>query len=324
MKTARISKGGQVTVPAEVRKRWGTTNLLVEDHGDAIVFRTDPGRPDRAPRWGRLRDRARPPTRCGRKAAPMKTGSSADDFARSAGDRFRCLRYDRLLAGRTGEGSRSSASLRSKRRRAPPQRCQPCRGHRQARSAVKGTLFDDVLERLIWLAAGGLEIVDTDFEVGAFAGFLRATHYRRKDNALSTADCHALATALVLEDSLATSDPALAATARYEDVTVIALPDSTGRRPSSRHVHGSDVPHRPDRSAFPFSGADPTRATSSCCATSADYGLARALGRRVEPPSESPYISGAATRRAARKGAGFVRTRAPLGRDLQKHRASSS
>ncbi len=96
---------------------------------------------------------------------------------------------------------------------------------------VRGIDFDDVLDRLMWLAAGGLEIVDVDLEIGAHAGFLRATHYRRGDNALSTADCHALATALALEDSLATSDPALASTARCEGVTVIALPDSKGVRP---------------------------------------------------------------------------------------------
>jgi AbrB family looped-hinge helix DNA binding protein len=42
MKTTRISRGGQITVPAEVRKRWGTTNLLVEDHGDSLVLRPIP------------------------------------------------------------------------------------------------------------------------------------------------------------------------------------------------------------------------------------------------------------------------------------------
>ena len=32
-------------MPAEVRKRWGTTNLLVEDHGDALVLRPIPADP---------------------------------------------------------------------------------------------------------------------------------------------------------------------------------------------------------------------------------------------------------------------------------------
>ena len=96
---------------------------------------------------------------------------------------------------------------------------------------VRGLPFEDVLDRLMWLAAGGLEIVDIDLEAGALAGFLRASHYRRRDNDLSIADCHALATALVLEDSLATSDPALAATALDEGVVVLPLPDSNGVRP---------------------------------------------------------------------------------------------
>lgn len=38
-KLQKISKGGQLSVPAPVRKRWGTTSVLVEDHGDALVVR---------------------------------------------------------------------------------------------------------------------------------------------------------------------------------------------------------------------------------------------------------------------------------------------
>jgi len=35
-------------VPADVRKRWGTTNLIVEDHGDSLVLRPIPEDPVRA------------------------------------------------------------------------------------------------------------------------------------------------------------------------------------------------------------------------------------------------------------------------------------
>jgi PIN domain nuclease of toxin-antitoxin system len=91
--------------------------------------------------------------------------------------------------------------------------------------------FDDVIERLTWLAAGGLEIADADLEIGAVAGFLRARHYRRRNQDISIADCYALATASVLEESLATSDQAVAAVARYEEIELVPLPDSTGRRP---------------------------------------------------------------------------------------------
>jgi bifunctional DNA-binding transcriptional regulator/antitoxin component of YhaV-PrlF toxin-antitoxin module len=50
MRFAYISKGGQVTVPAEVRKRWGTTRVVVEDLGDALVLRPIPADPIKAAR----------------------------------------------------------------------------------------------------------------------------------------------------------------------------------------------------------------------------------------------------------------------------------
>jgi PIN domain nuclease of toxin-antitoxin system len=96
---------------------------------------------------------------------------------------------------------------------------------------VRGMVFDDVIERLMWLAAGGLEIADADLEIAASAGFLRARHYRRRDQDVSIADCYALATASVLEEPLATSDQAVATVARYEEIELVALPDSTGDRP---------------------------------------------------------------------------------------------
>jgi bifunctional DNA-binding transcriptional regulator/antitoxin component of YhaV-PrlF toxin-antitoxin module len=40
-----ISKGGQVSVPAAVRKRWGTRNVLAEDRGDHLVLRPVPDDP---------------------------------------------------------------------------------------------------------------------------------------------------------------------------------------------------------------------------------------------------------------------------------------
>jgi bifunctional DNA-binding transcriptional regulator/antitoxin component of YhaV-PrlF toxin-antitoxin module len=40
-----ISKGGQVTVPAEVRKRWRTQTVLAEDRGDHMVLRPVPDDP---------------------------------------------------------------------------------------------------------------------------------------------------------------------------------------------------------------------------------------------------------------------------------------
>jgi bifunctional DNA-binding transcriptional regulator/antitoxin component of YhaV-PrlF toxin-antitoxin module len=40
-----ISSGGQISVPAAVRKRWGTRAVLAEDRGDQLVLRPAPDDP---------------------------------------------------------------------------------------------------------------------------------------------------------------------------------------------------------------------------------------------------------------------------------------
>jgi bifunctional DNA-binding transcriptional regulator/antitoxin component of YhaV-PrlF toxin-antitoxin module len=40
-----ISSGGQVSVPAAVRKRWGTRTVLAEDRGEELVLRPAPDDP---------------------------------------------------------------------------------------------------------------------------------------------------------------------------------------------------------------------------------------------------------------------------------------
>ncbi len=44
-KRLAISSGGQVSVPAAVRKRWGTRTVVAEDHGDHVVLRPVPDDP---------------------------------------------------------------------------------------------------------------------------------------------------------------------------------------------------------------------------------------------------------------------------------------
>lgn len=39
MKTVRLTRGGQVSVPADIRHRWDTSTLTLEDHGDHVVLR---------------------------------------------------------------------------------------------------------------------------------------------------------------------------------------------------------------------------------------------------------------------------------------------
>ncbi len=40
--TTMISKGGQISVPADVRRRWATSRLSVEDRGDELILRPIP------------------------------------------------------------------------------------------------------------------------------------------------------------------------------------------------------------------------------------------------------------------------------------------
>lgn len=90
---------------------------------------------------------------------------------------------------------------------------------------------DDVEEKLRWLTLGGLAILDVDEAIGIEAGRLHAVHYHRTRRPLSLADCVALAASLVRSEPLATSDPALAATARDVGVSVVGLLDARGHRP---------------------------------------------------------------------------------------------
>lgn len=85
-----------------------------------------------------------------------------------------------------------------------------------------------VVERLDWLVAGGLEVIAVDDSIARRAGAVRARHYHARQRPISLADCLALATALALDDVLATSDPHLLDTATAEGCRVRALPDSRG------------------------------------------------------------------------------------------------
>ncbi len=61
MRTVRISKGGQVSVPAEVRHRWKTSIVELDDRGDELVLRPAPEDPIAALR-GALADMDGPST----------------------------------------------------------------------------------------------------------------------------------------------------------------------------------------------------------------------------------------------------------------------
>jgi bifunctional DNA-binding transcriptional regulator/antitoxin component of YhaV-PrlF toxin-antitoxin module len=44
-KRMKISKGGQVSIPAPIRRRWETSTLTLEDQGDRIVLAPAPDDP---------------------------------------------------------------------------------------------------------------------------------------------------------------------------------------------------------------------------------------------------------------------------------------
>ncbi len=45
MSVATISRGGQISIPASIRRRWGTSRVIVHDEGDRIVLRPIPDDP---------------------------------------------------------------------------------------------------------------------------------------------------------------------------------------------------------------------------------------------------------------------------------------
>jgi len=87
-------------------------------------------------------------------------------------------------------------------------------------------------ERLGALLTESVTALTVDPGLAWSAGRIRAAHYRRKTAELSLADCVLLASAGP-EDEIATSDRAVAATARKLDITVIPLLDSQGGRPEA-------------------------------------------------------------------------------------------
>lgn len=68
MKQLRISRGGQVSIPAEIRHRWKTSRLSLDDRGGEIVLRPAPDDPIRALKGG----------------LPLSDGLTSDELRRIA------------------------------------------------------------------------------------------------------------------------------------------------------------------------------------------------------------------------------------------------
>jgi hypothetical protein len=62
MRTAKITAGGQLSIPAAVRRRWATSLVALEDQGDRLVVTPVPEDPIAAAR-GKLAGRIGPTTR---------------------------------------------------------------------------------------------------------------------------------------------------------------------------------------------------------------------------------------------------------------------
>jgi bifunctional DNA-binding transcriptional regulator/antitoxin component of YhaV-PrlF toxin-antitoxin module len=68
MKMLKVTRGGQISVPAEIRRRWGTSTLALEDLGDRVVLSPAPDDPIAAAR-GALAQESRTPSDRLRRAA---------------------------------------------------------------------------------------------------------------------------------------------------------------------------------------------------------------------------------------------------------------
>jgi PIN domain nuclease of toxin-antitoxin system len=94
-----------------------------------------------------------------------------------------------------------------------------------------GSTPEQIAEQLGPLVDEAVVVLPVDSRTAWRAGELRAAHYHRKTSALSLADCILLAAAGP-DDKIATSDRAVAATARRLGIDLIPLLDSKGERPA--------------------------------------------------------------------------------------------
>jgi PIN domain nuclease of toxin-antitoxin system len=96
---------------------------------------------------------------------------------------------------------------------------------------VFGNELEAVEAKLVPLLATALSVTRVGEAEARRAAEIRILHYRRRDNPLSLGDCLLLGSAVVLDAAVATSDIPLASSARSEGLEVIALKDSSGKRP---------------------------------------------------------------------------------------------
>lgn len=96
------------------------------------------------------------------------------------------------------------------------------------RLARHGAAADDVAADLDTL---GIRFIALDADTADRAAGLRSRHYHRSECPVSMADCVALATALVTDATLATSDANLAALGRANGIAILPVANSSGIYP---------------------------------------------------------------------------------------------
>ena len=87
----------------------------------------------------------------------------------------------------------------------------------------------DVAGVIDWWIAGGLSVDPVDADLAAAAAAIRAEHYDRERAPISLVDCHAMALAAAHNAELAASDAGVLRVARTIGLSVLALPDQTGK-----------------------------------------------------------------------------------------------
>ncbi len=88
----------------------------------------------------------------------------------------------------------------------------------------------DARAELSLIVGDPVRIVPVTEEHAWRGAFLRGRHYARGSCEVSLSDCLLLAAAGG-DDAVATADPSVVAVARAERIGVVALPDTSGRRP---------------------------------------------------------------------------------------------
>lgn len=98
---------------------------------------------------------------------------------------------------------------------------------------VIGRELAEVESALLPLLRTSLGVVSIGEAEARRGATIRIAHYHRDSRPLAMADCLHLGAAVVHRASVATSDEALAQTARAQSIELVPLPNSQGQRPAA-------------------------------------------------------------------------------------------